>query len=77
MAVLNIKNFPDELYAEIQERARRDRRSIAQEVIHLLEASAKRRGKHSILELEGLGREIWEGVDAAAYIEEERASWDE
>ena len=32
--------------------------------------------QHSILELEGLGKEIWEGVDVEKYIEEERASWD-
>jgi len=26
--------------------------------------------------LEGLGREIWEGVDPLEYIRKERASWD-
>ncbi|TMC21893.1 MAG: hypothetical protein E6J34_08280 [Chloroflexi bacterium] len=31
---------------------------------------------HSILELEGLGKEIWEGIDVDQYIEEERNSWD-
>ncbi len=77
MAVLNIKNFPDELYAELQDRARRDRRSVAQEIIYLLETGTRKGAKHSIMELEGLGKEIWEGIDAAAYIEEERASWDE
>lgn len=30
----------------------------------------------SIMELRGLGKEIWKGVDAAAYIEAERRSWD-
>lgn len=77
MAVLNIKNFPDELYAELQDRARRERRSVAQEVIRLIEVATQGQAKHSILELRGLGKEIWEGVDAAAYIEEERSSWDE
>ena len=32
--------------------------------------------KHSILELKGLGREVWQGVDVEKYIQEERASWD-
>jgi hypothetical protein len=32
---------------------------------------------HSILEFEGLGKEIWEGVDVQEYINQERASWDE
>ena len=31
---------------------------------------------HSIVELEGLGKEIWEGIDPKEYIEQERKSWD-
>ena len=30
----------------------------------------------SILELEGLGAEIWQGVDAQQYVAELRAEWD-
>ena len=30
---------------------------------------------HSFLELEGLGQEIWAGVDAQEYVNQERASW--
>ena len=29
----------------------------------------------SILELCGLGKEIWEGIDAQDYVNRERASW--
>jgi hypothetical protein len=32
--------------------------------------------KHDITELRGLGKEIWEGIDVAQYINEERDSWD-
>ncbi len=31
--------------------------------------------KRSILELEGLGKEIWEGIDAQDHVSQERASW--
>jgi DNA-binding HxlR family transcriptional regulator len=31
--------------------------------------------KRSIMELEGLGKEIWRGFDAQAYITTERDSW--
>jgi len=31
--------------------------------------------QHSIMELEGLGKEIWQGVDAQEYVDQERASW--
>jgi plasmid stability protein len=37
MAILNIKNFPDELYERLKERAREERRSVSQQVIILLE----------------------------------------
>lgn len=32
--------------------------------------------RHSILELEGLGEEVWRGIDAKKYVDEERDSWD-
>ena len=31
--------------------------------------------QHSIMELRGLGKEIWEGIDAQEYVNRERASW--
>src|SRR5436309_3042290 len=51
MATLNIKNFPDSLYAQLQERAEREHRSLAQQVVHLLEESSGKPKLHSILEL--------------------------
>jgi len=36
----------------------------------------KSRPQHSILELKGLGKEIWEGVDVDEYIRQERDSWE-
>ena len=30
---------------------------------------------HSILELKGLGREIWQEVDVEEYLQQERNSW--
>jgi hypothetical protein len=31
--------------------------------------------KPSILDLEGLGKDIWQGIDAQEYIDQERQSW--
>lgn len=76
MATLNIKNFPDPLYQMLQEQAQREHRSMAQELIHILERTFKQSKPLSIMELEGLGKELWEGIDPAAYIREERDSWD-
>jgi hypothetical protein len=36
----------------------------------------KRKVKHSILELEGLGADVWKGIDAQQYVRNEREAWD-
>jgi plasmid stability protein len=76
MATLNVKNLPDPLYKKLQARARRERRSVAQEVIHLLTQAVEEPDTQSILELRGLGKELWKGIDAAAHVSAERRSWD-
>lgn len=35
----------------------------------------KKKIKHNILELEGLGAEIWKGIDAQEYVSKEREAW--
>ena len=32
--------------------------------------------KHSIMELHGLGKEIWKGIDAQEYVNKLRKEWD-
>lgn len=76
MATLNVKNLPDALYRKLQARAKRDRRSVAQEVTHLLSEALEVPKALSILELQGLGKELWQGVDAAKHVQRERTSWD-
>lgn len=75
MATLNVKDFPDELYGRLRERAARERRSVAQEVIHLLEGAVAEPEPLSLLALRGLGREYWTGIDAAEHVDTERGSW--
>ncbi len=75
MATLNVKEFPDELYGRLKERAGRERRSVAQEVIHLLAGAVAEPEPLSILALRGLGKEHWAGVDAVEHVERERGSW--
>jgi plasmid stability protein len=85
MATLNIKNLPEPLYKKLRARAKHERRSVAQEVIQILtqatEEAAPACASHadrplSILDLKGLGREVWQGVDPAEHVERERRSWD-
>ena len=76
MATLNIKNLPDALYRKLQARAKRERRSVAQEVTHLLSDALEASKPLSILELQGLGKEHWQSIDATAHVRRERDSWD-
>ena len=45
MSSITLKNVPDELLGELRDAAARDRRSLTQEIIHLLEVSLHRRPK--------------------------------
>ena len=76
MATLNIKNLPDPLYQKLKERAAQQRRSIAQEVTHILAETLAEGEPLSLLELRGLGKEHWRNVDAAAHVAGERRGWD-
>lgn len=76
MATLNIKNMPEGLYKKLKARAKRENRSLSQEVTHILSEAVEEPEKLSIMGLEGLGKEIWEGIDPAKYIAELRDEWD-
>jgi plasmid stability protein len=76
MAVLNIKNLPDSLYRKLQARAKRQHRSVAQEVTHLLSDALETPKPLSILDLRGLGKAHWTGLEPSKHVEQERASWD-
>lgn len=75
MSTLNIKNFPSDLYARLQSLAERERRSVAQQVIHLLERSLEQTRVESLLDLRGLGRQLWTDVEAGQHVSDERDSW--
>ncbi|HUP00875.1 MAG TPA: hypothetical protein VM737_05060 [Gemmatimonadota bacterium] len=75
MAILNVKSLPDALYRKLKARAKRNHRSLAQEVTHILSESVGQAESLSILELQGLGKEHWKEVDGADHVEAERRSW--
>ncbi len=76
MAVLNVKDFPDALYRKIRRRAKKECRSVAQEVICLLREATEQPKPLSIKTLRGLGKELWDEQDASELIAKERDAWD-
>jgi hypothetical protein len=50
---------------------------ILEKVVRLLREPVKKSKQHySLLQLEGLGKEIWQDVNVNEYIDRERDSWD-
>jgi plasmid stability protein len=75
VAALNVKNMPDALYRKLKARAKREHRSVAQEVTVLLTQALEPQANLSILELRGLGKELWRDIGAASHVESERSAW--
>jgi hypothetical protein len=42
----------------------------------LQKSTAKKKAKYSIMMFEGLGADVWKGIDAQEYVQNERESWD-
>jgi plasmid stability protein len=76
MATLNVKGLSDALYKRLQARAKRDRRSVAQEVAYLLTQALETPKPLSILDIRGLGKEYWSEQTAVEHVERERSAWD-
>ncbi len=63
---------------QVQQLPPDEQRQLLADLVQLVQQTNEQRAQptRSILELDGLGKEIWEGVDPDRYIEEERRSWD-
>jgi DNA-binding HxlR family transcriptional regulator len=42
----------------------------------IVRRDSKNKSQRSIMKLEGMGKDIWQGIDAQKYVERERISWD-
>ena len=68
-----------EAYEDILKRAQTElTQEQQQQLCEVLAQHAGRKngGRHRITDLEGLGAEIWKGIDADEYVAKERDSWD-
>ena len=53
-----------------------EQRRLLRELMTRVAANPPEEPKHSIMEFRGIGKELWEGIDAQEYVNRERASWD-
>lgn len=69
----------EDILHEAQALSIEERRELLKSLIDTLgnsESNTQSTGKHSLRELRGLGKEIWEGIDAQDYINQQRDEWD-
>lgn len=66
-------------YREVLSQARSltpdEQLQLIQDLISVVRHQVTPKPKRSILELRGLGKEIWNGIDAQEYVNQERDSW--
>jgi hypothetical protein len=65
---------------EILEQAKRlsmhERKTLVKLLIDTLDAPDPTPQKRTLSELRGLGKEIWQGIDAQEYVNQLRSEWD-
>jgi hypothetical protein len=64
-----------EILEQAKTLSRPERKALIKQLIDLMDEPEGK--QHSILELAGMGAEIWEGIDAQEYVNQLRDEWDE
>jgi hypothetical protein len=64
-----------EVLSRIQRLTPADQLRLLEELAALVRRQVTTQARRSILELQGLGKEIWQDIDAQEYVDRERASW--
>ena len=64
------------IYAEVASLAIEDKMALLSKLISEVSAVVAGSEGCSIYALKGLGKEIWNGMDAQEYVDAERASWE-
>lgn len=67
-----------EILSEARSLSIEERKQLMKGLIDLLAEPVSSAPKsHHLRELRGLGKEIWQGVDAQVYVDQQRDEWDQ
>ena len=64
-----------ELLAQVRQLDLTSQLRLLEQLAAFVRNQIEARPKHSVLELQGLGKEVWQGIDAQEYVDQERAAW--
>ena len=77
--VMGMSDMPDPRYnsakRSVQALGPADQLRLIAELAASLRGEVGRQPRRSLLELQGLGRDVWQGVDVDEYLRQERSSW--
>jgi hypothetical protein len=65
----------EQILRDVESLSRAEQLRLISELAENLRVEAPPESRTSILDLQGLGKEIWQGVDAQDYVDRERSSW--
>jgi hypothetical protein len=66
----------DNILRNVESLSRSEQLRLISELAEHLRVHTAPENRTSILELQGLGKEIWQGLEAQEYVDRERNSWD-
>jgi hypothetical protein len=64
-----------EIRRQIESLTLDEQMQLMQELATIVSHRTQAKSKRNIMELEGLGKNIWRGINAQEYVEQERQSW--
>lgn len=76
MATMTAKEIYEQLVKHLPPEERLQLVEMVKEDLAAKPPDEPEKNKRSLIELHGLGAEIWEGIDAQEYVNELRKEWD-
>jgi hypothetical protein len=77
--VIGMSDMPDPRYESakrsVQALGPADQLRLIAELAASLRGEVEREPRRSLLEFQGLGKSIWQGIDVEEYLRRERTSW--
>jgi len=64
------------IYKEISQLTNSEKMLLLSKLMLEISTYIERDRKVNIYDMKGIGKEIWEGIDAQEYVNKERASWE-
>lgn len=64
-----------EVHRQVEKLTDDEQLRLLEDIAAMVRRRISPKQKRNIMELEGLGKDIWQGIDAQEYVNQERDSW--